>query len=77
MVDADVDDEVGVAFKWLRSSNVSGFKLSEKNKWTPKLSMLKRVAISVPNLLKVQFSIFPDTPLSFVSILPRSAHLTW
>lgn len=48
--DADVDDEVGVAFKGLRSSNVN---MSGKNKWIPELSVLKRVVISVLNPLKV------------------------
>lgn len=60
MVDADLDEEVGVAFKGLRLSNMSGFNMLEKNKWIPELSMLERVqVISVLNLLRVQFSIFP------------------
>jgi RNA polymerase I-specific transcription initiation factor RRN3 len=32
LVDADVDDEVGVAFKGFGSSNVSGFNMSGNNK---------------------------------------------
>jgi len=63
--DADVDDEVGFAFKGLRSSNVNGFNMSGKNKWIPELSVLKRVVISVLNPLKVWFSIFPKPPAHF------------